>query len=155
MMAASRFEVAMQEALARVTAEGTARRARGEPEEGAALVAAYTKPAEPPEPEPVRVNAEDFVAFIEAYYGRYRPLVRKVVLAWCADVEPMIGRIRDEVIRTYSTRWKEPPDVAVLEETAARWDERDTLTGQRRSWRRLLPARATRDVRPPTTEIGR
>lgn len=61
------------------------------------------------------MTAEAFVRWAESYYGEYRPVVKAELLEWLSEKPAhLIAGLRLEVRDTFSTQYRTPPDVAIL-----------------------------------------
>lgn len=62
------------------------------------------------------MTPEAFVRWAESYYGEYRPVVKAELLEWLSGKPAhLIAGLRLEVRDTFSTQYRMPPDVAILE----------------------------------------
>lgn len=61
------------------------------------------------------MTSEAFVAWAEAYYGEYRPVVKAEVLRFLEERGPVFtAGVKDKVMKEYSNQYRNPPDVAQL-----------------------------------------
>jgi len=89
------------------------------------------------------MTADNFLAYVEGYYGRYpRPAQRKTVAAYLARyTERELGVLSRRLILEYSGQFRFTPDVAVLEDVARK------INAETDGWGRpaALPAPAEPD----------
>jgi hypothetical protein len=65
------------------------------------------------------MSIEQFIINIQKYYGAYsNDLHKRAVAAFLKDLDDQDRKeLFNATIKSYSTKWKNPPDVAILEET--------------------------------------
>lgn len=61
------------------------------------------------------MTAKEFVAWAEAYYGEYRPVVKIELIDWLEERgHPFIEGLRERVREEFSNQFRIPPDIAAL-----------------------------------------
>jgi hypothetical protein len=66
------------------------------------------------------VNVKEFMDRMQAYYGPYSqgqgPEIARYLKRFADAYEDYLDKLFDHVLRSYSSRWKTPPDIAIFEE---------------------------------------
>ena len=63
------------------------------------------------------MTPKEFITRIQGYYGVYPPGQRKEIVEYiAAQKERVLDFLYTKTIRTFSSKWKCPPDVAIFEE---------------------------------------
>ena len=61
------------------------------------------------------MTATSFVELMEAYYGKYNPTMRTVVLSYLThDIDVSLETLSKHVLEEHKSQYKSPPDVAVF-----------------------------------------
>lgn len=91
------------------------------------------------------MTAELFVKQVEAYYGKYRPFQRKVVMRYLEKerfTASFLDRLFQQLIYTVSSQYQNVPDVAVIQQ------QRHEIAKQPPDWKppvALLPDEGAED----------
>lgn len=84
------------------------------------------------------MKKEMFIEKIEAYYGNYKPAVKQFVGDYIATMsDERLDDLFVSVIKTYSSQYKTPPDVAILAQIDGPKD-RNYDAEARREFRRIV-----------------
>lgn len=81
------------------------------------------------------MNASDFVAWAEAYYGPYKRAVKAELLHWLSQKsEAFLIGAKEQVVRDVSYVYGKPPDVALLNKYRCQetYDIGHRIIGQRK-----------------------
>jgi hypothetical protein len=66
------------------------------------------------------VNVKEFMDRMQAYYGPYSqgqgPEIARYLKRFGDAYEDYLDKLFEHVLRSYSSRWKTPPDIAIFEE---------------------------------------
>lgn len=84
------------------------------------------------------MTVEEFMREAQEYYGPYNPGVKKYVVKWFSSKmlsDSKIGVIWAETLKTCSSSYKTPPDVAVLEKSYKAMLDRDEYKPELQEYR--------------------